>query len=157
MHSKPYVLLAEDNQNDAYLTQTMVSRVTQNLDVAIVADGADLLKFLRRQDPHAHLPERNPLFILLDIKMPRLGGLEALQEIRKDQKLRSIIVVMFTSSREESDIQASYELGANGYVIKPVNYKKFQETINKMLDYWLNVNAPPGGMQVMFNSDISSN
>jgi CheY-like chemotaxis protein len=145
MHGKPYILLAEDDKNDAFLTQNSVARVTDSIEVTVVPDGAELLSYLRRSDNYAQRRERDPLFVLLDIKMPKLNGLDALHQIKADPNLRKTVVVMFTSSNEQQDIVCAYDEGANGYVIKPLQFKQFGDAIRKLLEYWLNTNQFPSG------------
>lgn len=144
--NKPYIVLADDNENDIKLTTATLKRVSLVLDVKTLPDGVELLEFLHRRGAYAGGPEHQPAIILLDIKMPKLNGLEVLERIKGNPAFKSIVVVMFTSSVVESDIESAYQLGANGYVVKPVDFQKFHEIIGKLIDYWLTVNSLPSGV-----------
>jgi len=137
------VLLVEDNPRDAELTIRALKRHNLANQLFHVEDGAEALDFLfgrgkyegRRIDP-------SPKVVLLDLKLPKVNGLEVLQSMKSDPRLRTIPVVMVTSSAEDPDIKAAYNLGANGYVIKPVQFDSFMEAMSKVGIYWLMVNHP---------------
>lgn len=139
------ILLAEDNPNDIEMTLNALADHNLVNSVVVVNDGAQALDFLYRRGPFAARPGGNPAVILLDLKMPKVGGLEVLQTIRADAKLKTIPVVIMTSSREESDLLKSYELGVNAYVVKPVDFKEFVDAVKLVGAFWALVNEPPPG------------
>ncbi len=114
-------------------------------DVAVVRDGEEALDLLFRRGQYTQLPDGNPAVVLLDVKMPKIDGLEVLRRMKSDNKLRRVPVVMLTSSREAQDIVESYELGANAYVVKPVNFEKLMQAIKQLGLFWGVVNQPPPG------------
>jgi len=136
-HGQPAVLLVEDNRTDAALALHAVRAAGVLATVHVVSNGAAALEFLRLQ-PAAS--DEDVRLVLLDIKLPKIGGIDVLGRIKADPAMSRIPVVMFTSSAEPSDIQASYRLGANSYVVKPVDYAEFAETIVRTVNYWLEVN-----------------
>jgi CheY-like chemotaxis protein len=109
----------------------------------VVGDGADALDYLHRRGHHAERPDTLPTVVLLDIKMPRVNGLEVLREIRSSPDLAAVPVVIMTSSREETDIDAAYALGCNAFVVKPVSFKEFIETVRAIGQFWAVLNEPP--------------
>jgi CheY-like chemotaxis protein len=140
------ILLAEDNPRDAELTlealaeNNLVNRVTH------VRDGVEALEYLRCEGRFATRTPGNPAVVVLDIKMPRLDGIDVLRAIRADPALRLIPVVMLTSSREEHDLIRSYELGSNAYVVKPVKFTEFVEAVKQLGIFWAMLNElPPQG------------
>jgi CheY-like chemotaxis protein len=137
------ILLAEDDPNDVELTLRALA--TNNLanHVDVVGDGQEALDYLYRQGAYGGRPAGHPAVILLDIKMPRVTGLEVLRRIKADADLRATPVVMLTSSREESDLLESYELGVNAYVVKPVDFADFFDAVQKLGLFWALVNQPP--------------
>ncbi len=137
------ILLAEDNPNDAEMTLAGLAQLHLANDVAVVRDGAEALDYLHARGKFATRHEGNPAVILLDLKMPKVDGLEVLREVKSDVKLRSIPVVMLTSSAQESDLLNSYRLGVNAYVVKPVNYREFISAIKQVGAFWAVVNEPP--------------
>ena len=135
------ILLVEDNPNDAELTMRGLKKANFLNKVYWVKDGQEGLDFLYRTGAYAARDDDNhPELILLDLKMPKINGIEVLQRIKSDERLRSIPVVVMTSSNEQSDITESYRLGANGYVVKPVEFGAFAEAISKIGMFWLMVN-----------------
>ena len=138
-----HILLAEDDPNDAELTLTALARNKLVNQVVVVRDGAEALDYLRRRGSHAGRAPGNPAVVLLDLKMPKIDGLEVLRQIRADPALRRIPVVVLTSSREESDLVASYDLGVNGYVVKPVDFGAFVTAVREIGAFWAIVNEPP--------------
>jgi len=137
------ILLAEDNPKDVELTLEALS--VQNLanKVVVVRDGVEALEYLRYEGPFKLRNRGNPAVLLLDIKMPRMGGIELLQVIRKDPALKFLPIVMLTSSREESDLVTSYELGANAFVVKPVDFEHFIDVIKQIGVFWALINELP--------------
>ncbi|MEN7530227.1 MULTISPECIES: response regulator [unclassified Cupriavidus] len=137
------ILLVEDNPDDIELTLIALERSRLANPVVSVRDGAEALDFLRRQGAFANRTEENPAVILLDKKLPKVDGHEVLREVRADESLRRIPVVMLTSSREERDLLKSYDLGVNAYVVKPVEFDDFMAAINDLGVFWAVLNEPP--------------
>lgn len=137
------ILLAEDNIRDVELTLTALSEHNLANKVVVVADGVEAIEFLRCENKFSQRKRVNPAVILLDIKMPRMDGIELLQVIRNDPAMKMIPVVMLTSSREEPDLKRCYELGANAYVVKPVDFQKFMEVIKQIGVFWALINEIP--------------
>jgi CheY-like chemotaxis protein len=137
------ILLAEDSMQDAELALEALSenRVTNLVDH--VRDGAEALDYLLCRGAHANRETGNPSVVLLDLKMPKLNGLEVLREMKNDPRLKMIPVVMMTSSREEQDLIHSYELGVNAYVVKPVGFHEFVEAVKQVGVFWVMLNEPP--------------
>ena len=135
------ILLIEDNPIDAELTMRSLKEANFVNKLYWVKDGQEGLDFLYRTDAYAARDDDDhPKLILLDLKMPKVNGIEVLRRIKSDERLRSIPVVVMTSSNEQSDITESYQLGANGYVVKPVEFGAFVEAISKIGMFWLMVN-----------------
>ena len=141
-HLRP-ILLAEDNPNDVELTLTALHSLNLANEIVVVNDGAQVLDFLHRRNAFSSRPAVAPAVILLDLKMPRVDGLSALQQIRADPNLRMLPIVILTSSREENDLVKGYELGANAYVVKPVDFDQFISAISQLGVFWALVNEPP--------------
>lgn len=139
------ILLVEDDTRDLELTLVALERSQLANDVVIMRDGAQALDYLRREGAHTDRPAGNPAVILLDLKLPKVNGLEVLQVVRSDPNLRALPVVMLTSSQEESDVLRSYELGVNAYVVKPVEFKQFVSAIADLGVFWAVLNEPPPG------------
>jgi CheY-like chemotaxis protein len=139
------ILLVEDDKRDLELTLVALERSQLANEVVIVRDGAQALDYLHREGEHAGRAEGNPAVILLDLKLPKVNGLEVLQQVRSTDGLRSIPVVMLTSSHEESDVVRSYELGVNAYVVKPVDFTQFVSAIADLGVFWAVLNEPPPG------------
>jgi CheY-like chemotaxis protein len=137
------ILLCEDSPNDVELTLDALVHLHVKNRVDVVRDGAEALDYLRRRGAFAGRAPGNPTVVLLDLKMPRVDGLEVLREIKSDPDLRTIPVVVLTSSREEADIARSYALGVNAYVVKPVDSEQFIDAVGKLGLFWLLVNQPP--------------
>lgn len=145
-----FILLAEDNPNDVELTLAALREHNLHTPVMVVGDGAEALDFLYKRGKYAGRTEGDPAVILLDLKMPKVDGLEVLRTVKQDPQLRLIPVVMLTSSREEADLTRSYESGVNAYVVKPVDFEDFMKTIRDLGLFWALVNEPsphprPGG------------
>jgi CheY-like chemotaxis protein len=139
------ILLVEDDKRDLELTLIALERSQLANEVVIARDGALALEYLRREGEYASRATGNPAVILLDLKLPKVNGLEVLQVVRTTPELRSIPVVMLTSSQEESDVLKSYELGVNAYVVKPVEFKAFVTAIADLGVFWAVLNEPPPG------------
>lgn len=136
------ILLVEDNDDDVQLTRRALEQNRIANGLTVVTDGVEALAHLRRlAAPGA--TELLPAVILLDLKLPRMDGLETLQRLRADPALRRLPVVVLTSSKEEQDIVRSYDLGANSYIRKPVDFEQFSTAINQLGLYWLVLNEPP--------------
>lgn len=138
------ILLAEDSANDIELTLTALAehRIANQVDV--VRDGAEALDYLYRRGRYESRQNGNPALVLLDLKMPKVTGLEVLQQIKADPALKTMPVVMLTSSREEGDLIRSYQLGVNAYVVKPVDFPDFMDAVRQIGAFWGVINeAPP--------------
>jgi CheY-like chemotaxis protein len=141
------ILLVEDNPHDLELTLIALERSQLANEVIVVRDGADALDYLHARGVFANREQGNPAVVLLDLKLPKVDGLEVLAEIRSIAALKSIPVVMLTSSREEQDLIRSYELGVNAYVVKPVDFQEFVRAIADLGIFWAVLNEPPPGSQ----------
>lgn len=137
------VLLVEDSDDDAELTLSALAEHRLANEVVRVRDGAEALDYLYRRDGFAARPRGNPVLMLLDLKMPRMGGLEVLRQVKSDPQLRGVPVVILTSSREESDLVESYNLGVNAYVVKPVDFRDFVVAVAQLGAFWIVANEPP--------------
>ena len=144
MEPKP-ILLAEDSLQDAELTREALSRHGLAGDVVHMQDGAQALDYLYRRGPFALREAGEPAVILLDLKMPKVDGLEVLRTIKRDERFKTIPVVVLTSSRQERDLEQSYALGANAYVVKPVEFRDYLKTVGDTSAFWAQVNEPPLG------------
>ena len=141
--SLPPILFAENDPHDVEMTLAALAEHHVTNAVVVVPDGAEALDYLRVRGRFAGRPPGNPLFVLLDLKMPKVDGLEVLRTIKSDEKLRLIPVVMLTSSREEQDLIRSYELGTNAFIVKPVGFPAFVEAIKHLGVFWAIHNQPP--------------
>lgn len=139
------ILLVEDNPNDLELTLIALAKSQLANEVVVVRDGAEALDYLHRRGEFRSRAVGNPAVILLDLKLPKVDGLEVLKEIRETETLKSIPVVMLTSSKEEQDVIRSYELGVNAYVVKPVDFTEFVRAIADLGIFWAVLNEPPPG------------
>ncbi|MFH0893981.1 MAG: response regulator [Bacteroidota bacterium] len=137
------ILLVEDNPQDVELTLRTLEKNHLANQVFVVTDGEEALDFLFCRAKFVQREPRSPKVIFLDIKLPKVNGLEVLKIIKQDKRLRNTPVVMLTSSAEDPDVQAAYQLGANSYVVKPVDFRIFAETIINLGLYWLVVNQSP--------------
>jgi CheY-like chemotaxis protein len=141
------ILLAEDNPKDVELTLAALEEYNLANEVVVVNDGAEALDYLYRRGKFALRADSNPAVVLLDLKMPKVDGLEVLRTIKSDPDLKTIPVVMLTSSREENDLIESYRLGVNAYVVKPVDFQQFVDAVKKLGSFWALLNeAPPGSV-----------
>lgn len=139
------ILLVEDNPNDLELTLVALERSQLANEVIVLRDGAEALDYLFRREAYADRVDGNPAVLLLDLKLPKVDGLQVLEAIRQSEELRSIPVVMLTSSREEPDLSRAYQLGVNAYVVKPVEFKEFVSAISDLGIFWAVLNEPPPG------------
>lgn len=139
------ILLVEDNPRDLELTLVALERSRLANEVVIQRDGAEALDYLHRRGNHRERPAGNPAVILLDLKLPKVDGLEVLEQVRANPELASVPVVMLTSSREEPDLARAYQLGVNAYVVKPVEFREFVAAISELGMFWAVLNEPPPG------------
>ncbi|MEI6491258.1 MAG: response regulator [Verrucomicrobiota bacterium] len=138
------VLLVEDNPHDAELAVRALDRHNFANSIVHVSDGAEALDFLYARNAYAGRDKSNqPKVVLLDLKLPKVDGIEVLRTMKVDPLLRPIPVVVLTTSREESDLKTSYQLGANSYIVKPVDFPQFVESVRQLGLYWLLLNEPP--------------
>jgi CheY-like chemotaxis protein len=137
------ILFAEDNPKDVELTLEALGDHNLANNVIVMRDGVETMDYLRCEGKYKQRKPGNPAVLLLDIKMPRMDGIEVLKAIRSDKKLHTLPVVMLTSSREEQDVIKSYELGVNAYVVKPVNFKEFIEAVKQLGVFWAVINEVP--------------
>ena len=143
MRKSKWILLAEDDAPLAELTTLALAPEKLACEVIVARDGVEALDCIRRRGEFLTRDEGHPALVLLDLKMPRVDGLEVLRQIKSDPRLKHIPVVMFTSSRELADVNRSYQLGANAYVVKPVDFQKFSEALEKIGRFWTRLNELP--------------
>jgi len=137
------ILIVDDSPKDVELTIAALAEKNLANEVDVAEDGVEALDYLYKRGKFAEYANGNPAVILLDIKMPRMNGIEVLKHIRSDSKFKFIPVIMVTSSREEKDLVESYKLGANSYVVKPVDIVQFIDAIKALGQYWAIINQPP--------------
>lgn len=137
------ILLAEDSAKDAELTLTAFKKHNLLNEVVVVSDGAETLDYLYCRGKFQQRTSGHPAVVLLDLKMPKVDGLEVLRVIKQDAHMKTVPIVMLTSSREESDLVTSYDLGVNAYVVKPVNFKSFVSAVQELGAFWGMLNEPP--------------
>ena len=143
------ILLAEDSANDVELTLAALAEYHVANQVDVVRDGAEALDYLYRRGGYTARDNGHPALVLLDLKMPKVTGLEVLKQIKSDPVLKTIPVVMLTSSREEGDLITSYQLGVNAYVVKPVEFGDFMGAVRHIGGFWAVINeAPPSSLRV---------
>ncbi|MFO7691728.1 MAG: response regulator [Vicinamibacterales bacterium] len=139
------IVVVEDNPRDAELTVRALRKHGAAGALRVVRDGTEALDFLFARGPFSgRRATPPPKVILLDLKMPRMGGLELLEALKPDERTRSIPVVVISSSRQDSDIRSAYALGVSSYVVKPVDFDEFDDTLGRVGTYWMRVNQPPG-------------
>ena len=144
MNQEVEILLAEDNESDAELTIRALRKNNLANKLVHLKDGADALDFLFAQGNYAYRDIQNaPKVILLDLKMPKVNGIEVLEKIKSDSRTQKIPVVMLTSSKEDPDIQRCYKLGVNSYVVKPVTFEEFVKAVSDLGLYWMLLNHSP--------------
>ena len=139
------ILLAEDDPRDVELTLSALNQNNLANEVVVVRNGEEALSYLRREGPFVDRYSGNPVLTLLDLKMPKVDGLEVLRQMKNDPGLKMVPVVMLTSSREEKDLVASYTLGVNAYVVKPVDFSEFISAVKDLGVFWVLANEPPPG------------
>jgi CheY-like chemotaxis protein len=139
------ILLAEDSPRDTELTINALAYHNLANEVVAVRDGAEALDYLYRRGQFADRSSGQPVVILLDLKMPKVDGIEVLRQIKSDPQLKMIPVVILTSSREEKDVVESYHLGVNAYIVKPVQFEKFVDAVKLVSVFWAVLNEPPPG------------
>jgi len=137
------ILLAEDNPKDVELTLEALAEHNLSNNVVVVRDGVETMEYLRLEGKYKLRKPGNPAVLLLDMKMPRMDGIEVLKAVRGDAALKLLPVVMLTSSREEQDLIKSYQLGVNAYVVKPVDFKDFIEAVKQLGIFWALINEVP--------------
>jgi CheY-like chemotaxis protein len=145
MNELKRILMAEDDPRDVELTLTALEENKIANEVVVVRDGAEALAYLRREGEYRLRPEGNPALVLLDLKMPKVDGMQVLKEIRSNPALKMIPVVILTSSREERDLVQGYSLGVNAYVVKPVDFGEFASAVKEIGLFWAVINEPPPG------------
>ena len=143
MNRLGHILLVEDSLNDIELTTTALKQNNVVNEIVVTRDGAQALDYLHRRGRFADRSAGNPIVVLLDLKMPKVDGLEVLRQMKTDPALKLIPVVMLTSSREESDLVKSYDLGTNAYVVKPVGFEQFADAVRQLGVFWAVINEPP--------------
>ncbi len=139
------VLLVEDDPNDLELTLTGLAEYNLANEVVVARDGEEALDFLFRRGKYEGRPNGNPVVVLLDLKLPKVDGLEVLRRMRSDELLKMVPVVILTSSREDKDMVEGYRLGTNAYVVKPVDFHQFVDAIKHLGALWSIINEPPPG------------
>ncbi|TME78576.1 MAG: response regulator [Chloroflexi bacterium] len=137
------ILLVEDNPDDEALTLRAFAKNNIGNRIVVVRDGAEALDWLFKRGRHAERGEPEPQIVLLDLKLPKVDGLEVLRQMRDDPRTKLMPVVILTSSKEESDVLRGYELRANSYIRKPVDFARFVEAVREIGMYWLVLNEPP--------------
>ncbi len=143
---KRIILLVEDNSDDEALTLRAFKKNNILNEVIVARDGAEALDYLFRKGKYARREKKNPELVLLDLKLPKIDGLEVLKAIRENENTKYLPVIILTSSKEEKDILKSYELYANSYIRKPVDFIQFSEAIRQLGVYWLVLNETPRGL-----------
>lgn len=149
------ILLVEDNPRDVELTIEALKLSNMLNEIVVVNDGQEALDYLRRDGRYANRDSGHPCFVLLDLKLPKVTGLEVLAIMKGDNQLRNIPVVMLTASKEEGDIVASYELGTNAYVVKPIAFSEFLQAIRDIGAFWGILNTAPQSARTEALSDVA--
>jgi CheY-like chemotaxis protein len=145
METLARILMVEDDPKDVELTLTALEEYNLSNEVVVTHDGEEALDYLYARGKFQRRSQGNPAVLLLDLKLPKVDGLEVLQRIKSDESLKMIPVVVLTSSREERDMVASYKLGVNAYVVKPVDFHEFVNAIKELGVFWAIINEPPPG------------
>jgi CheY-like chemotaxis protein len=139
------ILLVEDHHMDVELALTAFRELKLAEEVAVARDGAEALDYLLRRGVFEHRPAGLPAVVLLDLKLPKVDGFEVLGGMKSHPELKVVPVVVMTSSRQERDLARCYELGANAYLVKPVDFRRFVQCLAQVAGFWLNLNEPPPG------------
>ena len=145
MNDLKRILLVEDDPKDVELTMAGLTDYNLANEVIVARDGEEALDYLCRKGKYQTRPHGNPAVMLLDLKLPKIDGLEVLQQVKADDRLKMIPVVVLTSSREEQDMLRSYKFGVNAYVVKPVDFHEFVNAIKELGVFWAVINEPPPG------------
>jgi two-component system response regulator len=140
---KLYILIAEDDADDRFLLETAFKECGFNDELVFVENGVELVQFLSSQNGKSNLTKRFPGFIMLDLNMPKKDGREVLKEIKEHPLYRKIPIVVFTTTKNENEIARCYELGANSYVVKPVNFEELVKVIREIRSYWFGISELP--------------
>lgn len=144
MDKRKTILLVEDNPDDLELTLLALKRINLSQDIVVARDGREALDYLFGEGAYADRDTRElPTMALLDLKLPKINGLEVLQRVRSEPRTRRLPIVVLTSSGERGDVISSYELGANSYIRKPVDFQEFNEVLRQLSLYWLRLNLSP--------------
>jgi CheY-like chemotaxis protein len=139
------ILIVEDDPNDVELTLTALEEYNLANEVVVTRDGQEALDYLHRRGQYSNRSQDNPAVILLDLKLPKVDGLEVLQQIKSDERLKMVPVIVLTSSHQEKDVMRSYKLGVNAYVVKPVDFHEFVNAVKELGVFWAVINEPPPG------------
>lgn len=153
MNTLKRILLVDDSPRDTELALDALAEHNLANEVIALRDGVEALDYLYRRGEFAGRPPGNPAVILLDLKMPKVDGLEVLRQLKADPQLKVIPVVMMTSSREEKDLVNSYQLGVNAYVVKPLSFQEFIEAMKSLSVFWAVLNQPPPGSRNQLSGD----
>jgi CheY-like chemotaxis protein len=146
MKKSKWILLVEDDAAIAELTTLALDADKPVCNVIVARDGFEALEYIHHRGTGLIPNDGNPALVLLDLKMPRVNGFEVLRHIKSDASLKSIPIVMFTSSEDSGDIEQCYQLGANAYVVKPVGFQEFRQAIQRISGFWADLNSPPQRM-----------
>lgn len=145
MNELKCILLADDDHEDVELTLAALEEYNLTNSVVTVRDGAEALDYLKRRGAYAARPAGNPIVVLLDLKMPKVNGIEVIREVKADPALKTIPIVVLTSSREARDLEECYRLGVNAFVVKPVQFNEFADAVKELCLFWALLNEPPPG------------
>jgi len=145
MNTLGRILLVEDDPKDEELTLTALDEYNLANEVVVACDGQEALDYLHRRAQFSTRSQENPAAILLDLKLPKVDGLQVLQQIKSDEVLKMVPVIVLTSSHQEKDIMRSYKLGVNAYVVKPVDFHEFVNAVKELGAFWAVINEPPPG------------
>ena len=141
-HRFPCILIVEDDVGDAHLALAVLRDLCLDQHACVLSTGSDALDWLRRRGKYADRPPGNPTVVVLDVKLPGLSGLDVLAEMRADAELRHIAVVMFSASDQERDLRQAYELGANAYVVKAIDFAAYKKKLSLLIQFWAATNEP---------------
>jgi CheY-like chemotaxis protein len=151
------ILLAEDDRKDVELTLSALGEHNLANEVVVTRDGEEALDYLYRRGQFAMRGNGHPAVVLLDLKMPKVDGIEVLKQMKSDEHLKTVPVVILTSSRESRDLEECYKLGVNAYVVKPVQFKDFVDAVREVGVFWALINEPPpGALRAPLKSQITS-
>ena len=145
MNDLKRILLVDDDRKDVELTLSALGKHNLVNEVVVARDGEEALDYLYRRGQFAMRRNGNPAVVLLDLKMPKVDGIEVLKQMKSDEHLKTVPVVVLTSSRESQDLEECYKLGVNAYVVKPVQFKEFVDAVREVGVFWALINEPPPG------------